>query len=453
MKQILVSGGLATADFIQRHPRRITAALAALLLGGGGGAFAVASLAPTAPGEPIRLLTQAVPTAFLQDQIDQLDTHAFTLYRSEPTRAADSPENLLQRLNIADPAAAAFLRRNPLAAQALFGRGASGRLVSAEASDSQGLLRLSARWIESDSDNQFKRLVVEKTTAGFASRIESAPLTASQRLAGGLIRSSLFAATDEAGIPDSVARQLTEIFESSVDFRRGLRKGDRFSIVYETLEADGQPLRAGRILSAEVVNRGKAHQAVWFAGPGKGSYYDFNGQSMRKAYLVEPLAFTRTTSGFGLRQHPVFGGLRGHAGIDYKAPTGTTVRTVGDGTVEFAGVQRGYGNVIYVKHPNGRDTTIYGHLSHINVKAGEKVAQGEKIGEVGATGIATGPHLHFEFRINGEPIDPADMLMAQSDERHALPAEARAAFARMSADMKRQLAAAGEAATNEARFE
>lgn len=455
MKQQLISSCLAVADFIHRHPKRITAVIAACLLGGGGGAFAVASLAPVTPVEPLRLLTETVAPGPLQAQLELLDTHAFTLYRSEQTRAADSPESLLGRLGVADPAAAAFLRRNDVAWQALFGRGTTGRTVSAEADDRQGLQSLRTQWVDGDSTTEFQRLVVEATADGdFTARVETAPLVASQRLASGVIRTSLFAATDEANVPDGVARQFVDIFESSIDFRRGLHRGDRFSIVYESLEADGEPVRTGRVLSAEMVNRGKTHQALWFQADeaGKGSYYGFDGQSLRKAYLVAPLPFTRMTSGFGMRKHPVFGGARGHSGIDYGAPTGTPVRTVGDGVVEFAGVQRGYGNVIYVKHTNRQDTTVYGHLSRIHVKTGQSVQQGDKIGEVGATGVATGPHLHFEFRVNGEPQNPATML-AEARENAPVSAQGRADFARLAADMKLQLGLAAQASANASSFE
>lgn len=446
VKQELISSGLAMADFIHRHPRRIVAALAALLLSTGGGAFAVASLgANAAPTDPLRLVTEAVSPDAVAAQLEQLDGFSFTLYRSETTRAADTPEALLKRLGIADPAAASFLRRNETAWKAVFGRGTTGRTVTAEADDRQGLQQLRTHWVEGDDDRQFKRLVVQKQGSDFSARIETAPLVATQRLASGTIRSTLFAATDEAGVPDGVARQLVDVFESSVDFRRGLRRGDRFSVVYEALEADGEPVKTGRILSAEFVNRGKSQDAVWFQASGSdaGAYYDFDGQSLRKAYLIEPLAFTRVTSNFGMRRHPVFGGLRGHTGVDFGAPTGTPVRTVGDGTVEFAGVQRGYGNVIYIKHTDNTDTTVYGHLSRIGVREGEKVTQGQKIGEVGSTGVATGPHLHFEFRVNGEPVDPQE-VMAQQHQTPPVSPAARAAFAKLSASMQQQLAAAGQ---------
>ncbi|WP_028601912.1 M23 family metallopeptidase [Ottowia thiooxydans] len=440
MKQKLISTGLALADLIHRHPKRITAVIAAFLLGGGGGAFAVASLAPTAPTEPVRLVSEAVEPSSLLAQIDALEEYAFKLYRTEVTRAPETPESLLKRMGVADPAAAAFLRRDETSRQVLFGR--AGRTVTVEASAEQALLSLRTQWLEKSTDEQFKRLVVEKTATGFTARVETAPLVASQRLASGIIESTLFAATDEARVPDSVTKQLTEMFDSDVDFHRGLRKGDRFSIVYETLQADGEPMRAGRILSAEFANRGKTLQAMWFQEPGaKGGYYAFDGQSLRKAYLLAPLEFSRMSSGFGMRNHPVLGYQREHKGVDYAAPTGTAVRTIGDGVVEFAGVQNGYGNVIYVKHRN-KSATVYAHLSRISVKTGDNVMQGETIGAVGMTGIATGPHLHFEYRINNEPQDPS--ILAEQRENVPVSPGSKAAFAKLAAGMKLQLAAAGQ---------
>lgn len=442
MKQNLISAGLAFADFIHRHPKRITAVIGAMLLGGGGGAFAVASLAPTAPTEPLRLISEQVQPRTVAAQSELLDTFSFTLFRSEATRAADTPEALLKRLGLADPAAAAFLRKNATTRQALFGR-ISGRTVTAEANERQELQQLRSTWLENEDDTSFQRLVVERTGSDFSVRIETAPLVASQRMAGGVIRSTLYAATDDARLPDSVTKQLTDIFESNVDFHRGLRKGDRFSVVYETLSADGEPLRAGRILSAEVVNRGKAHQAVWFQedAAAKGAYYSFDGQSLRKSYLAAPLETSRITSGFGVRNHPVYGYSREHTGVDYAAPTGTPVRTIGDGVVEFAGVQSGYGNVITIRHRNQKDTTLYAHLSRIGVKVGDAVTQGETIGAVGTTGVSTGPHLHFEFRIDNDPQDPTEVL---ADQREVVPvtASAKPAFTKLTAGMKTQLAAA-----------
>ncbi|MDO5692295.1 MAG: M23 family metallopeptidase [Pseudomonadota bacterium] len=443
MKQHLISSGLAVADLIHRHPKRITAALAAFMLGSGGGAFAVASLAPVVPTEPLRLVSETIELQNLTAQSDSLDTHSFTLYRSESTRANDTPEALLKRLGLADPAAAAFLRQNETTRQVLFGR--ASRLVTAEASDQHELTKLQTHWLEKGDDQNFKRLVVEKDDDGFSVRVETAPLMASQRIASGVIRGTLYAATDEVRLPDSVTKQLTEIFGSDVDFHRGLHRGDRFSLVYETLEADGEPVRAGKILSAEFVNRGRTHQAIWFKEQDalKGGYYSFDGQSLRKAYLLSPLEVSRITSGFGMRTHPVYGYSREHNGVDYAAPTGTPVRTIGDGAVTFAGVQNGYGNVIYIQHRNKKDSTVYAHLSRIDVKTGDNVMQGETIGAVGSTGVSTGPHLHLEFRVNGDPQNPAEVLAEQREHVPVSPG-GKAAFAKLAADMKTQLAAASE---------
>ncbi len=438
------------------HPGKLTALVAAMLLG--AGSMAVASLAPDASDLPVRNIVEAVETQPLQVQADALLDHALRLYRSETTRSSDTAESLLQRLGIADPAAAAHLRTDPIARKALLGR--AGRNVTAEVSDDNGLLKLQARWTSDDSGN-FQRLVVEKTDKGFQSTVQTAPLTTSTRLAGGVIESSLFAATDEQRIPDSVATQVAEIFAGDIDFHRALRKGDRFSIVYETLEGDGEPLRSGRVLSAEFVNKGKTLQAMWFQDPAqaaaaatgtaqtgkpaaKGAYYTLDGQSLQRSFLTSPLAFSRVTSGFKQRFHPILNRWIAHLGVDYGAPTGTPVRTVADGVVEFAGVQNGFGNVIFVKHHNNT-VTVYAHLSRIDVKRGQSVTQSEPIGAVGSTGWATGPHLHFEFRVNGVHQDP--LTVAHTSESLPVSTQAKAEFDRLAANVRIELAAASSIRT------
>lgn len=426
---------------IQHHPKRISAAIAAVLLTGGGGAFAVAQLAPDPADLPVTTLTE--PVASLASDLalpDLLEAPAFTLYRSAHVRRDDSAESLLQRLGIADPQASGFLRADALVRDNLLGR--TGRQLTAEATDDHRLLRLTARWASDDSDD-FQRLVVERASDGnFAARIESAPLNVGTRLAGGIIQSSLFAATDANAIPDSVAIQLAEIFSGEIDFRRALRKNDSFSIVYETLEADGEPLRTGRILSAEFHNNGTTHDAVWFqeAGSDKGSYYTLAGNSMRRAYLSTPVAFTRISSNFAMRLHPIHNTWRAHKGTDLAAPHGTTVRTIGDGVVDFAGWQNGYGNVVYVKHSN-QHTTVYAHLSRVNVKKGARVTQGDQIGAVGATGWATGPHLHFEFRVDGQQVDPMQMAR-KSEAAKPISTAAQSAFKQVAQQMRIELNAA-----------
>jgi len=212
-------------------------------------------------------------------------------------------------------------------------------------------------------------------------------------------------------------------------------------VVYETLEADGETLRTGRVLSAEFVNNGKTYQAMWFQAPGenKGGYYTLEGESLRRAFLSSPVEFSRISSGFSMRFHPIMKQWRAHLGTDFAASTGTPARTVGDGVVEFAGVQNGYGNVIFIKHANNRET-VYAHLSKIMVQNGEKVSQGETIGLVGSTGWATGPHLHFEVRVNGVQQDP--MAAAQQSGTIPVPAAAMAHFKEVAKGIKNQLQAA-----------
>lgn len=403
----------------------------------GAGSLSIASLAPDASDLAVSEITESVEPLPVQAQIDALAEHALRLYRSDLTRSSDSADSLLKRLGIADAVAAAFLRSDMLARQALLGR--AGRNVRVEATDDNRLLRLTARWAP-DDDGTFKRLVVEKTDKGFNASIETAPLVAASRLVSGVIETSLFAATDESRIPDPIAIQIAEIFSGDIDFHRALRKGDRFSIVYETLEGDGEPLRTGRVLSSEFVNNGKTLQAMWFKeNDTKGSYYTLDGQSMRRSFLATPLEFSRISSGFKMRFHPIKNEWRRHLGVDYAAATGTPIRTVGDGVVEFAGWQNGYGNVVYVAHRN-HNTTVYAHMSKIFVQRGERVEQGDKIGAVGATGWATGPHLHFEFRVNGEHHDP--LTIAQNSESVPVSASAKAAFDHDAAMARVQLAAA-----------
>lgn len=429
---------------LQRHPRRMVGALAALMLGTGATAFAVATLAPDVSDVPVRQVLEAVQPVAIQAIAPLASLSAVTplvLYRTDTTRSNDTAESLLRRLGVVDAQAAAFMRKDEATRAALLTR--AGRLVTAETDGNNRLIQLSARWTQ-DGMASFQRLVLEKSATGFVARTETAPLVAGTRLAGGVIRSSLFAATDDARIPDSVATQIAELFAGDIDFYRALRKGDRFNVVYETLTADNEPLRAGRVVSAEFVNNGKTYRALWFQEPGsKGQYYTLEGNTLRKAFLASPLEFSRITSGFGGRIHPISRSFKNHKGVDYAAPTGTPVRTVGDGVVEFAGVQRGYGNVIEIKHRDGK-STLFAHLSRMGVTKGQKVEQGDVIGAVGTTGYSTGPHLHFEFRINGEHYDP--LTIASENNSVPLSAASRPAFDRLAGDIRLKLAAAGSMA-------
>ena len=437
----------AVGESLRRHPRRITGSLAVLLLGTGVTAFGVAPLAPDAADLPVRQVLEAIeplPPRVAQAQTESLADFRFKLFRTEATRSSDTAASLLRRLNLDDAAADAFLRSDTNAQLILAGQ--PGRNVTVEASDSQQLLKLSMRWA-TDDEQMFQRLVIERSSSGFTSRIETAPYVRSARLASAAVQTTLFAAIDDAGIPDGVGVQIAEIFSTDIDFRRALRKGDRFNVVYESLEADGETMRAGRVLSAEFVNGGKTFQAMWFQPPGidaggvplKGGYYTLDGQSLRRSFLSAPVEFSRISSGFSMRFHPVLQTWRAHNGTDFAATTGTPARTVGDGVVEFAGVQNGFGNVVFVKHRNNMET-VYAHLSRINVQVGQSVAQGQTIGLVGSTGWATGPHLHFEVRVNGVQQDP--MTAARQSDVVPVPTAALPQFRQLANGFRNQLQAA-----------
>ncbi len=426
------------ARVLEHHPRQVTAAVAAMLLTAGGGAFAVASLGPDPSLLPVRQILENVQPLPLAEQSEALDAHRFSLFNAEAVRSSDTAETLLARLGVNDPVAAAFLRQDPLARPQLLG--IPGRQVNAEFTDGRNLLRLTVRWALDNTS--FRRLVVERQADGsFASRIEAASLVASLRIGSGSIRSSLFAAVDDAGIPEAVTTQLVDIFAGDIDFHRNLRAGDRFAVVYETLEADGEPLRTGRVVSAQFVNAGRVLEALWFDDAGQpGGYYDFQGRSLQRAFLASPMEVSRVTSGFAMRMHPIHNTWRAHKGVDYGAPTGAPVRSIGEGQVDFAGTMSGYGNVVEIDHGKGT-STLYAHLSRIDVRKGQRVERGQRIGAVGSTGWATGPHLHFEFKENGQQRDPLEVARRQPPVVE-LTAQSRTQFMRIAQSMRTQLAVA-----------
>ena len=427
--------------FVARHPKHVTAALAVVLLGGGGGAFAVANLGPDASNLPVRMLVETLETPNLDQQVAALEQKTLKLYRNDITRSTDTAESLLRRLGLVDSVAADFIRKTPEARQALLNR--SGRNLSVEANEQQQLLTLTTRWLKSDNDSQFQRMVITRNDNNqFSVRTDSAPLTASVRMTGGTVASSLYAASDEARLPDSVTRQLADVFSGQIDFHRALRKGAVFSVVYETLEAEGEPLRAGRLLSAEITNDKKTYDAVWFQEPGqKGAYYTMSGNSLRRAFLASPMPYSRRTSGFGMREHPILQTMRAHMGVDYAAPVGTQVISVADGVVAESGFQGAYGNKVVIQH-NANQSTAYAHLSRISVRKGQTVKQGEIVGAVGSTGLSTGPHLHFEFRINGRHVDP--LTLAQQGSAEPISAALRPQFNQRAEFARSQLMAAAQ---------
>lgn len=434
---------------LRHHPRAISAAVMTLLLGSTVTAFGVAPLTTLdSPPQSTVLIDQPIALDHLTDQLQALDEHALELHRNDLTRSSDTADSLLQRLGLHDPEAARFLREDPVARTILSGR--AGKLVHVRSEDAPGGGRLAELVVrgpapDAESTTHFNRITVTRDADGLSARSELRPLERDVRLGAGRIESSLFAAADEARLPDAITMQLAEIFGADIDFRRELRKGDSFSVVYETLLADGEPVTwnsgSGRVLAARFLNAGQSHEAIWFQeGDQRGAYFGPDGQSKLRLFLSSPLAFSRVTSGFAMRFHPIQKTWRAHLGVDYGAPTGTPVRAVGEGTVDFAGVQNGYGKVVVLRHSGNRNT-VYAHLSRIDVRQGQRVEQGSHIGAVGATGWATGPHLHFEFKVGGQHVDP--MKIARSSEAMQISAAARARFQATAAEAQARLAIAG----------
>jgi len=441
----ILSAATALQGMVHRHPRRVSAAVLTVLAGSAMTAFGVAPLAalPQAPVPVVTQITENIQPPELQQQLLQLDGAPLALYRSDVTRPADTVDSLLQRLGVIDAAAAQFIRKDSVASTLLQGR--TGKSVKALVEDGQ-LQQLVVRGpapSSGDFDTHFTRLTIERDAATQAFRVkqETVPLEASTQLGSGMIRSSLFAAADDARIPDGVTNQIAEIFGNEIDFRRELRKGDTFSVLYEAHLADGEPITwgssHGRVLAARFINKGETHDAVWFQEAGrKGAYFDLNGRSTTRAFLASPLAFSRVTSGFAMRLHPVHKTMRAHKGVDFGAPTGTPVRSVGDGVVTFSGWQTGFGNVVHIEHSGGR-STVYAHLSRIDARRGQRIEQGQRVGAVGATGWATGPHLHFEFKLNGKQVDP--MQVARASESLQLAPQSLAKFRSMAVSVAQRL--------------
>lgn len=291
---------------------------------------------------------------------------------------------------------------------------------------------------------QFERndgasLTVSRQDDSFVAAESKALLETRVVMRSGRILSSLYGATDSAGIPDSIANQLAETFSTSLDFREDLRRGDTFSVIYTVDYRNGEPVAAGRLLAAEFVNAGKPYRAILFRDAnGREGYYTPEGESLKKGFLRSPLEFSRVTSSFSnSRKHPVYGFHRAHTGVDFGAPTGTRVKATGDATVVFAGRKGGYGNLVILRHPNGYET-YYAHLSRFatGMRTGRSVGQGDVIAYVGSTGASTGPHLHYEVRIGGKPQNPMAIKLPGSPP---LAAAQRATFLAQTSDWAEKL--------------
>ena len=269
--------------------------------------------------------------------------------------------------------------------------------------------------------------------------------------AHGVIDSSLFMAGQKAGLNDKMTLKLADLFAYDIDFLQDIQTGDSFSVMYEDLYLNGKSIGHGNIIAAEFTNQGKTYRAIQYTNKsGTTSYYTPDGNIMRKQFLRTPMDFARVSSYFSAgRFHPILHKMRAHKGIDYAAPTGTPIKAAGDGKVVFAGVRNGFGNVVMIQH-GGVYTTLYGHMSKISVKNGARVSQGQVIGAVGQTGLATGPHLHYEFHVNGTAVNPlANMNVAMAEPlSKAEKADFNKKTSAAIAQMKQLASTAGHASQN-----
>ena len=385
-----------------------------------------------------RLLAERVTTEIkpgdLSGQVSALAAHGLELTREDEVRKGDSIDALLDRLGVEDAAAHQYLRRDPRTSQILRTNAGQSALVR---TDLQGrLLRLQLL-------NKLDAWIVERTGEGqFTTR--TARLGSETRIEHRSVQvgRSFFGAMDEAGVPEAITDQVVTLFESDIDFRRHVNSGDIVRVIYENQLIGGRDIGAYKLQAVRFEASNKTYEALYFENPetGKGNYYDATGRSVKRGFLAAPLRYTRMTSGFTTyRLHPLFGDPRAHRGLDYAAPHGTPVRTVADGVVTSKGWSNGYGNTVEIKH-NERYSTLYAHLSEYapGIQRGKNVTMGEVIGFVGTTGWATGPHLHYEFRINGRHADPGKTLL-ENPQIPALTGNALKRFEIAANDLRNRL--------------
>ena len=327
-------------------------------------------------------------------------------WREARIERGDTLGSVLARLAVNDPAAQQFLRTDQRA-RPLY-QLMPGKSVRVETADDGRLMSL--RYLAQGG----AMLEVKRNGDGFVAVGAPPAYGVHTELRAGKISSSLFGAADDVGLPDAVTMQLAQVFSGDIDFYHDLRRGDRFAVVYEVRAIDGVPAATGKLIAAEFVNKGTSYRAFLRRSPdGSEAYYTEDGRNLRKAFLRSPVEFTRITSGFTMaRFHPFLHTWRAHKGVDFAAPMGTPVHATADGRVFFAGRQNGYGNVVILRHA-GANSTVYAHLSRFaaGMRPGIRVTQGEVIGYVGQTGWATGPHLHYEFRVDNVQRNPMTIAL------------------------------------------
>ena len=367
----------------------------------------VAAFSETPPSRPaqvnIETVNEEVPLPLAVDALRNSEE----FWQIDTVRREDTLESLFKRMGVRDEDAVKFLTLSQ-DAKALNTQLIPGHTVEIKTNPAGKLLHIE---YEVDAETI---LVAGLTQNGYQVATQKLLLQSHQMLASGKISDSLFSATDDAGIPDAITLQIADIFSGEIDFVEDIRAGDTLNVVYEAFYNAGELMKTGNVLAVEYIKQGKKYTAIRFGGAkGKYAYYTADGKSLHKSFLRSPVEFSRISSTFSSgRFHPILHRLKAHKGVDFAAPIGTRIKAASDGIVDFVGNKGGYGNVIVIKHDN-QIGTVYGHLSGFaaGLQRGQQISQGDIIGFVGMTGLATGPHLHYEFLVSGVHRDPLTVAL------------------------------------------
>jgi murein DD-endopeptidase MepM/ murein hydrolase activator NlpD len=419
---------------------RIVSAGAVVLTVAAFGAVATAPVSQDSDAN-IKSIAQDLALPNLSEQIASIqqagDSQQFI--HEDRVRPGDSLGAMMNRLGVEDQQALAFIRSDKVARAVMQLK--TGKRIQAETDENGQLITLEATLADA-SDMPTKTITVTRKGDKFVAAAVPVKLERRVEMRSRTINNSLYSATDSATdgskMPDGVVGQIIQMFSTNIDFRSDLKRGDHFNVVYETFWQDGEMVKVGKVIAGEFTNRGVTYQSVWYEDPAthQGGYYTLDGKALKKAFLKSPIEFSRISSGFAMRTHPVTGNWKQHKGVDFAAPNGTPIRASGDGVVDYAGNGvTGYGNLVVLKHWSNY-TTAYAHMSRFasNLRKGTRVSQGDVIGYVGSTGWSTGNHLHYEFRVANQardpmslgtlaqqPLSPGEMArfkMAATDMRH-----------------------------------
>lgn len=395
------------------HPAR-TLSAAALAMGAAVTAFGVSTPAETRSSAKSQVVIDqlVVPSA---------PASSVRRFRSSlQVRTGDALESLLRKNGVRDAELQDFIAKNKPSAPLRKLRANSFIHVDFDSLGRVHELRYSLGMNEQTRiTGKVDQLVVARTPYGFKSQTRSEPVLRTTQMAHTTIRNTLFQATGAAGIPSSIASQIADVFGNEIRFDRDIRRGDQIKVIYEMLNEPGsfEEPHPGRLIAAELINAGKRHTAVWVPGEkGVGQYYDFDGRSAASTFLRYPIEFSRISSGFSkARMHPVLGRRKAHKGTDFAARRGTKIRATSDGIIRSIGNQRGYGRTIVIQHGK-KFASLYAHMKGYKkgLRTGAKVEQGDVIGYVGSSGWATGPHVHYEIRRNGRPVNPLTVKLPQA---------------------------------------